>query len=467
MSSILWFRRDLRLRDNPALLAASADGPLIPVYIDDPADRAGAASRWWLHHSLAALQAALQAKGLRLLLRRGPALEALRALVAESGAASVHWNRVYEPALQARDRAVKAALREDGLAVASHNGSLLREPWELATGGGQPYQVFTPFYRKLLAVGPSRLAQGPPRRWQGPARALPSLGLAELGLLPRLDWADGFQQHWQPGEEGAQRALRRFLGGAVGAYAQDRDRPDRMGTSRLSPHLHFGELSPQQVWQAGQGVAVAERPGCAAFLRELAWREFSHHLLHHFPATVSQPLRRGFAGAPWRRDTAGLKAWQRGRTGFPIVDAGMRELWATGFMHNRVRMIVGSFLVKDLLLDWRAGAAWFMDTLVDADLAQNTLGWQWVAGCGADAAPFFRVFNPVLQGEKFDPEGAYVRRWIPELAGLPARWAHRPWEAPPELRPAAGAYPAPILDHALARQRALDWFQALKKKAQA
>jgi deoxyribodipyrimidine photo-lyase len=283
-----------------------------------------------------------------------------------------------------------------------------------------------------------------PRRWPAPQRWPRGLDLDALALLPRLPWADGFQAQWSPGEAGAAKALRRFLDHAAEGYNSGRDRPDQPGTSRLSPHLHFGELSPQQLWQATEGLAG---PGPAAFRRELAWREFSHHLLHHFPRTVDTPLRLDLARLPWRRDPAGLKAWQQGRTGYPIVDAGMRELWATGFMHNRVRMIAASFLVKDLLVDWRLGAAWFMDTLLDADLAQNSLGWQWVAGCGADAAPFFRIFNPTLQAQKFDPQGAYIRRWIPELG--------------------TAAYPSPIVDHALARQRALEALASLKKPARA
>lgn len=447
MSSILWFRRDLRLRDNPALLAAIAAGPVIPVYIDEPATRPGGASRWWLHHSLAALQAELESRGLRLIIRQGEPLAVLRALLKESGAQAVHWNRLYEPALEARDAQVKA-----GLPGVSHSAALLREPWELATQTGKPYQVFTPFYRALQALGPSRRAQGLPRSWPAPAKQPKSLPLKALGLLPRLGWAQGFD--WAPGEAGALKALKRFLEGPAERYAGDRDRPDRPGTSRLSPHLHFGELSALQVWEAAAGSA--------AFLRELAWRDFSHHLLHHFPSTVTRALRPDFDRLAWRRDAQALKAWQQGRTGYPIVDAGLRELWATGFMHNRVRMIAGSFLVKDLLIDWRQGAAWFMDTLVDADLAQNTLGWQWVAGCGADAAPFFRIFNPVLQGQKFDPQGAYVRRWVPELAQVPDKWVHQPWAAP---QPPA-SYPSPIVDHGLARQRALAALQGIKKGAQ-
>jgi deoxyribodipyrimidine photo-lyase len=468
MSSLLWFRRDLRLRDNPALLAACAVGPVVPVYIHDPQDQGpgagGRASQWWLHHSLQALDAGLRERGLRLVIRQGPALGALKALAREACASAVHWNRLYEPVLQARDRAVKAGLREAGLEARSHSAALLREPWELSTGQGRPYQVFTPFFRALLAQGPSRLAQGLPRAWPGPKRWPQGLRLQALQLLPRQAWAQGWERLWRPGEAGAWRSLKRFLEGPVGSYALQRDRPGQAGTSRLSPHLHFGELSPQQVWQAAQGPQASAQTGATAFLRELAWREFSHHLLHHFPSTASRPLRPAFERLAWRKDPAGLQAWQRGRTGYPIVDAGLRELWATGFMHNRVRMIAASFLVKDLLIDWRAGAAWFMDTLVDADLAQNSMGWQWVAGCGADAAPFFRVFNPVLQGEKFDPEGAYVRRWVPELAALPGRWVHRPWEAPVEARRSTGSggYPSPIVDHPLARQRALERYKALK-----
>jgi deoxyribodipyrimidine photo-lyase len=349
---------------------------------------------------------------------------------------------------------------------------LLFEPWTITNKSGRPFQVFTPFWRHCLALGepleptPSARALSVPGRWP---KAEP---LASLELEPRVGWTEGMRSAWQPGEAGAAENLRRFCESAFPDYGEQRNRPDVPGTSRLSPHLHFGEIGPRQIWHALQTFADQRSLPVTAwrnsqFLAEVGWREFAHHLLFHFPHTPAAPLRPEFARFPWRKDPAWLRAWQRGRTGYPVVDAGMRELWSTGWMHNRVRMIVASFLVKDLLLDWRDGARWFWDTLVDADLASNTLGWQWTAGCGADAAPYFRVFNPVGQGEKYDPNGDYVRRWVPELARLPANWIHRPWEAPADVLARAqitldGDYPRPILNHAIAREVALEAFAKLK-----
>lgn len=468
----------MRLGDNPALTAAlHRSGPIIPVFIWAPEEEGhwppSAASRWWLHQSLAQLDASLRRFGSRLIIRRGPTLDTLRMLLDQTGSTAVFWNRRYEPAVIERDSRVKAALQKDGRIVESFNGSLLFEPWTVQTQQGKPYQVFAPFWKACLAMpepappedAPSRIAN--PRRW--PA----SLKLTELGLEPAIDWAAGLRASWRPGEAGASEQLKRFLEEALADYPVERNRPDRMGTSRLSPHLHFGEISVREIWSALRG----QRPGqgsthAAEALRiygsELGWREFAHHLLFHFPQTPQQPLRKEFADFPWQPDKGNLRVWQRGRTGYPIVDAGMRELWHTGWMHNRVRMIAASFLVKDLLIPWQDGAAWFWDTLVDADLANNTLGWQWTAGYGADAAPYFRVFNPVTQGEKFDPHGDYVRHWIPELKKLPSEWVHKPWEAPPGLREEAridlgNTYPSPIVDHREARSRALEALQQIKK----
>ena len=461
--TIVWFRRDLRLKDNPSLFEAAKRGPVLGVYIlgeEEP----GRASRWWLHHSLEALQNSLAAKGVPLILREGPALKTLLDLAQASGASRVHWNRLYEPATLARDQAVKAGLLGAGLDAQSFNGALLREPWQLKTQQGKPYQVFTPYYNALLAQHPTRPQLGSLPRLQGPSKAPKSLKLAALKLLPTVPWDREFGGQWKPGEDEAQKALQRFLKGGAARYQAGRDRPAMDGgTSRLSPRLHFGELSPQQCWDAALALSAAEpsaAKGALAFNRELAWREFSHHLLYHFPHTVSEPLRLEFKAFPWQRPAALLKAWQQGRTGFPLVDAGLRQLWRTGFMHNRVRMIAASVLIKDFLIDWRQGAAWFMDTLVDADLAQNTMGWQWTAGSGADAAPFFRIFNPVLQGERFDPNGDYVRRWVPELAALPDKFIHQPWKAPGGI---PEGYPAPVVDHAQARDRALALFKALRR----
>jgi len=476
--SLLWFRQDLRLADNPALTAAvQAGAPLVCVYLLDEATpgawASGGASRWWLHHSLTALDAALRARGNRLVLRRGPAAEAIPALAAETGAARVFWNRCYEPYAVDRDRALKTALQGVGLAVESCNAALLLEPWQVKTGGGEPYRVFTPFWRALQGLYRDEAPLPAPRQLP-PAPELAGDRLADWKLLPtRPDWAGGLRRSWTPGEAGAQARLEGFLALALADYRADRDRPDLAGTSRLSPHLHFGEIGPRQVWHATRhAVAAAGKSEAAAekFLCEIAWREFAQHLLFHFPSLPEANWRPAFDAVEWRRDPAALAAWQQGRTGYPIVDAGLRELWATGWMHNRVRMVVASFLIKDLLLDWRQGAAWFWDTLVDADLANNAASWQWVAGSGADAAPYFRVFNPVLQGERFDPEGAYVRRWVPELAGLPRQVIHRPWEADAAILRQAGvtlgrSYPERIVAHDAARRRALAAFKAVKQGA--
>ncbi|MFO0840557.1 MAG: deoxyribodipyrimidine photo-lyase [Phycisphaerae bacterium] len=474
--SIVWFRRDLRLADNPALTAAATRGPIIPVFLWSPRDEAdwppGAASRWWLHESLHSLSRTLRSAGSRLIVRRGEYLPTLREIVREVRADAVFWNRRYDPSGAKRDREIETALCDDGQQVTHFNATLLREPGDVLTKQGLPYQVFTAYWRACAKFPEPAAAISAPRRFPPPASWPNSLEIEELELTPRVDWTSGMRETWRPGETGAQRRLVEFLETAFSSYPTGRDRPGIRGTSRLSPHLHAGEISPRQIWHAireRQAVTRASGIDAAAehFLRELGWREFAHQLLHHFPHTSMTPLRTQFAKFPWKSDSKALRAWQRGETGYPIVDAGMRELWSTGWMHNRVRMIVGSFLVKHLLIDWREGAAWFWDTLVDADLANNTLGWQWVAGCGADAAPYFRIFNPVLQGQKFDPRGDYVRRWVPELTKLEADWIHAPWEAPPAALARTGleldrGYPRPIVDHAFARRRALGALQKIR-----
>jgi len=451
-TTIVWFRHDLRLDDNPALAAAAARGAVVPVFVWAPEEETpwepGAASRWWLQQSLEKLSAALAKAGAPLVIRRGPSLESLRKLAKECSATHVAWNRRYEPAVIQRDTGIKKALTDDGLAVESFNGSLLFEPMHVATKEGRPYQVFTPFWRALLAREEPAEPGAASKRLKAVGKDLKSLAIESLGLLPKIDWAATMRQTWTPGEAGAAKQMDLFLDKAISTYGTDRDRPDHDGTSALSPHLHFGEISPRRLWHAVR-EAVGGRPAAKitgspeVYLRELGWREFANHLLYHFPHTANAPLRADYARFPWVNDPVGLRAWQRGRTGYPIVDAGMRQLWATGWMHNRVRMIVASFLVKDLRITWLEGAKWFWDTLVDADLAANTLGWQWAAGCGADAAPYFRIFNPTSQAEKFDPDGAYVKQW----AGADA-----------------ADYPEPIVDHAEARKLALAALQRVTAK---
>lgn len=473
--TIVWFRNDLRVSDHPALVVAAKRGsPIIPLYIWSPEEEGdwspGAATRWWLHHSLSSLDQDLRRLGSRLIVRRGPTLRTLKSVAEETGARQIEWHRRYEPVCIDRDKAVKASLRDWGLRAESHNGSLLFEPWEIKTKTGTPYQVFTPFSKACLAQGEVPPPFEEPDHLQGPEQWPDSLDLHELKLLPKIKWDTGFQQAWTPGTAAAVSGLQQFISQHLSEYKVRRDFPAIHGTSRLSPALHFGEVSPRQIWSIVQQKchqsAVAE-----PYLRQILWREFAHHLLFHFPRTPREPLRKEFAYFPWLVEPNKVKAWQRGQTGFPIVDAGMRELWTTGWMHNRVRMIVASFLVKDLLVPWQAGAEWFWDTLVDADLANNTLGWQWTAGCGADAAPYFRVFNPISQGEKFDPTGEYVRHWVPELKNVPNEWLHQPWNAPPlALRDAnvrlGKNYPLPIVDHDDARKQALAALDQMKQDAQ-
>ncbi len=471
---IVWFRQDLRLTDNPALSAAAAMGaPILPVYVLDDANaglaKAGAASRWWLHQSLVALNADMDGA---LLCFDGDAEAILPRLAANVGAEAVFWNRCYEPWRIDRDKRIKTNLLQSGLRVRSFNGSLLFEPPNVTKKDGTPYKVFTPFYRRgcLQQATPPRKPTPKPAdiEWY---RERGGETVDDLGLMPSIDWYEGLAAEWAPGEAGATRRLERFLKEGLQNYAEGRDRPDQRFVSRLSPHLHYGELSPNTAWYAAKQFESDESLADQVdkFQTELGWREFSYHLLYYFPNLPEENLQRKFDRFPWREDAEGLEAWQRGETGYPIVDAGMRELWQTGYMHNRVRMIVGSFLVKNLLLDWREGEAWFWDTLVDADLANNSAGWQWIGGCGADAAPYFRIFNPISQGKKFDPEGDYVRKYIPELAGLPNKYIHAPFEASPAELDAAGInlgtdYPAPVVDLRTSRERALAAFKSISGK---
>ena len=462
--TIVWFRQDLRLADNPALHAAAASGAkVLPVYIHDDTEAGewspGSASRWWLEHSLSALNESLDGQ-LRVL--TGDARALLPELVQETGAESVFWNRCVEPWRASGDSAIKAELLAAGIGVHTSNGAYLYDPAEVTKVDGTPYRVFTPFYRHVL------------KNWtpRDPLPAPPGLKLdrenappADLPTPPAWERSDACP--WRPGEAGAHAALTTFLEQRLDHYEEARDRPDLDGVSRLSPHLHFGEISPHQVRQATlDRQPPPESSSQDRFLSELGWREFSAHLLANLPDLPGRNVQKKFDRFPWLNDEAVCEEWQSARTGYPIVDAGLRELRETGFMHNRVRMIVGSFLTKNLLQDWRVGERWFWENLVDADLANNSASWQWIAGCGADAAPYFRIFNPVTQGVRFDPQGNYVRRYIPELARVPDKFVHRPWEAPAETLEQAGVrlgedYPSPIVDLKESRDRALTAYKSL------
>lgn len=484
-AAIVWFREDLRLADNPALTAAVDSGaPVLPVYIDDPKVSCGAASAVWQRQALRSLAQDLEGIGLPLVWFRGAPETMLPALVSGTSATHVFWNRRYTQTDIATDSALKKTLSA-AANVRSFASRLMHEPFDIANKSGKPFLVFTPFYkhcRALFAAGDPLPAPAQARGFDwdpvGPlAETLAGIRV-DAGFQPDRDapaWAQGIAAHWAISETGGHARLQAFADDAVTRYAEARDRPAQAGVSGLAPYLHAGMLTPRQVWAAVYGDSAAPGPaggpgdaGREAFTRQLFWRDFAHHLLFHFPHTPERALKAQWDAFPWLDAPVHLEAWQAGRTGYPFVDAGMRELWATGYMHNRVRMVVGSFLTKHLGLDWRAGAAWFNDTLFDADLANNTLGWQWVAGCGADAAPYFRIFNPTAQGEKFDPQGDYIRRWVPELAELPSPWLHAPADAPRDVLVRAGVrigetYPAPIVEHKAARQAALDRYEAIKK----
>lgn len=469
--AIHWFRQDLRLSDNPALRQAGKHKRILPIYILEDGDAGkhamGGASRWWLHHSLNALNKSLNGK---LSVYRGNPQRIFDDILARFDVEAVYWNRCYEPWRFNRDKKIKKRLREKEIAVHVSNGSLLWEPWDIETGSGTPYRVFTPFYRKgcLQAESP-RVPLSKPR---GANYLLDreGTGIDALELLPETGWDSKLEPHWKIGEESARRRLRAFIGKGLSSYKDGRDLPAEPYVSRLSPHLHFGEMSPNQIWhavrQTGSNKGYVDK-----FSSEMAWREFSYSLLYYNPELPRKNLQEKFDRFPWQNNRRHLSAWQKGQTGVPVVDAGMRELRQTGYMHNRVRMIVGSFLVKNLLLHWHHGERWFWDNLVDADLANNSANWQWIAGCGADAAasPYFRIFNPVRQGQRFDPEGRYVRKYVPEIAALPDRYLFNPWEAPKSLLEDAGiklgkTYPKPVVDLKRSREAALKAFRSLKQK---
>ncbi|WP_423823859.1 deoxyribodipyrimidine photo-lyase [Salinisphaera sp. SPP-AMP-43] len=478
---ILWFRRDLRLADNPALRAA-LDGDfdsIVPVFIHAPDELGdwaeGGAQRVWLHDSLRALAEDLETLGSRLIIRQGPTLDTLNTLIEESGAGAVYWNRLYDPPIIERDKQVKKALNErEDVDVDSFQAHVLFEPWQIETQQGQPYKVFTPFWKRIKGE-PIRAPLARPDQLPAVWSCIGSLDVPDLGLLPEIRWDEKIRDCWTPGESGAQQRLETFLEDAADNYDDERDYPAIAGTSYLSPHLHWGEISPQQIMHRTEEwldeyEGPAPREHIESFQSEIGWRDFAHHVLYHFPNTPDEPLDTRFKSFPWSDDTEALNAWQAGRTGIPMVDAGMRELWATGYMHNRVRMTVASFLTKNLRIAWQHGERWFWDTLVDADLANNTLGWQWAAGSGADAAPFFRIFNPARQGERFDAKGSYVRRWVPELSDMPNRHIHKPWDAPAEVLKKASIelgkdYPKPIVDLKASRREALEAFDQIKNES--
>ncbi len=470
---LVLFRHDLRVTDNRALSTAAGTGkPFVCAFIRDDGTsgirKRGAAKGWWLHRSLEALTAQLDKLGVPLVLRTGEGRSVVEALVAETGADMVFWNRRYDPPAIEADKALKAELKAADIACESFDGHLLHEPWEVKTGSGGYYRVYTPFWRAISALPEPRDPVNAPGKMKSPDRQPKSETLADWDLLPKKpDWAASFGEVWEPGEAGARKRLTQFLSGPIDGYGEGRDRPDRESTSRLSPHLSMGEITPFQIWAAIRDHEGLPGADIEKFRKEVGWREFSWHLLFHNPKLASENFNPDFEDFAWHKGRKALTAWQRGQTGYPIVDAGMRQLWQTGWMHNRVRMVCASFLVKHLMIDWREGEAWFWDTLVDADEANNPASWQWVAGSGADAAPYFRIFNPILQGEKFDPKGDYVRAFVPEIADLPPAHIHKPWAAPKEVLARAGVklgqtYPVPIIDHFEARDRALDTYKKMR-----
>lgn len=465
--ALVWFRQDLRCQDNPALASACHHHEhVLPIFIKDDATKPlGGAQQWWLHHSLEHLSTSLKQYGLTLILRQGHAHEILLKLVQSLKINAVYWNHCYEPKRIEQDKYIKAQLKQMDVEVYSSNASLLFEPWNIHNQSGTYFKVFTPFWRHCVKQidlpGSTSIKQHPkPVNTENDA-------LNHWHLLPKNpNWALEFDKIWQPGEDGAHHKLNQFLE-HLNDYKDKRDIPSAEATSRLSPHLQFGEISPAQIWRALEDIK--HDPDCRTnaierFLTEIGWREFAYHLLYHVPTLPKDNFNAKFDDFPWKNNTEHLKNWQAGNTGYPLIDAGMRELWRTGYMHNRVRMITASFLTKDLLIDWRTGADWFMDTLLDADLASNTVNWQWVAGCGVDVAPYFRMFNPILQSKKFDPKGHYIQQWVPELAKVPPKWIHEPWKAPKDtLGICLGKdYPHPIVNHDEARKRALQCYQALK-----
>ena len=478
-TTLYLFRNDLRLKDNPALSAAcNAGQPVLLLFIFDDIDKnwgMGSASRWWLHHSLQSLSSSVEKQGGRVILRKGNTISILDEIINQANVNKLYFSRTYEPAQRKIEENIYSNF-QDKIKIKRFGSYLLFEPEQIRTGNDQPYKVFTPFWKTCLKQLEPHISKQ---------------NFSELKILSRLkikyddlnnwcllptkpDWAEGLRNKWQPGEVGAHNTLKEFIQTGLLNYDEDRNRPDRLGTSCLSPYLHFGEIAPVRIWHEVKQHIDQNKRGTKsgmAYLRELGWRDFSTHLLYNWPDFPELPFRPEYKKFPWKKNKKALRVWQKGQTGYPIIDAGMRQLWHTGWMHNRVRMIVASFLVKHLLIHWRDGEDWFWETLVDADLANNSVSWQWIAGSGADAAPYFRIFNPILQGKKFDPNGDYVRHWVAEVANLPNQYIHEPWRANDEVLSKAELklnrdYPAPIIDHDIGRKRALEAYRELKKMVQ-
>lgn len=464
--TLLWFRNDLRLADNSALAAAIELGsPIIPIFIWAPEEAGnwapGAASKWFLRQSLESLRAEFRKHGGELVIRKGDSLKTLSEIIEHTGAKRVFWNRRYESPLREIDTVIKRALRNDGIEVESFNSSLLNEPHTVSTGAGKPYKVYTPYWRKVKDREIEPITELDYASMEFPKEYPRTLGLEELNLLPSKQWPQKFNSYWEVSEKAAQKHLQVFLEHRAEDYDVARDIPKKEGTSSLSPFLRWGLIGPRQIIHALKSKYDMNTVGPQTYSKEIYWREFAYNVLYHYPNTPDAPLQEKYSDFPWESDAEVLSSWQLGKTGYPIVDAGMRQMYQTGWMHNRVRMIVSSLLVKHLLQDWREGARWFWDTLVDADLASNTLGWQWSGGCGADAAPYFRIFNPITQGKKFDPDGEYVKQWVPELSNVPPKYIHEPWEASKHELESYGLdlgtdYPKPIIEHSLGRKRALE-----------
>ena len=471
--SIYWIRQDLRLSDNPALCASVESGSIIPIYILDkinPEDhKIGSASKIWLHFSLNELNKQFSDK---LIFAKGDPKQILNCLCKSETVSKIFWNRVYEPWSISRDKKIKENIKKKGVQVNTFNGSLLWEPWDVLKNDRTPYRVFTPYYRRgcLNASEPRRPLKKPDNINYHEIKNFKSLHIDQLNLLPTHSWKEKIFKSWNIGEKAAIKRLNEFIETEIDDYKEGRNFPFKKNVSRLSPHLHWGEISPNTVWFKAwdlNKLGVKHQQDTDTFLSEMGWREFSNYLLFYFPELPKKNLQKKFDNFSWDKNPLFLKAWQKGQTGYPIIDAGMRELWSTGYMHNRLRMIVGSFLVKNLLLHWHEGEKWFWDCLVDADLASNSSGWQWIAGCGADAAPYFRIFNPITQGLKFDPNGDYVRKFVPELSLLPNKYLFNPWEAPKDILENANLklgqnYPKPIVEIKESRQKALSAFAKLK-----